>query len=158
MDLEHLQELQECLRDFIIENHPQADQESHETVDEDEDEDDYVEEEEDEYEEEEEEEEWKIDTYVSPEDAGELSPITVTSPDGSKVTLEFEDVDEHDNVDALLDDGTVILEGVSSVSFVDGSIRLYDGENLNDFKVRKLPKSWLKLFPKGTVVGFEREE
>ena len=158
MDVDHLQDLQERLRDFIIDDAPVTNQAPHsDEAEEDyeEDEDDY-EEEDEEYEEEE--DEWKIDTFVSPEAAGELSPITVTSPDGSKVSLEFEDVDENDNVDALLDDGTVILEGVTSVAYVDGMIRLYDGENFNDFKVRKFPKAWNKMFPKGTVVGFEREE
>lgn len=162
MDVDHLQDLQERLRDFIVDDSPVTEQEQDTDEEYEEEEDDYDDSEEEEEEEEEndvdDEDEWKIDTFVSPEEAGELSPITVTSPDGSKVTLEFEDVDEHDNVDALLDDGTVILEGVTSVAFLDGLIRLYDGENLNDFKVRKLPKSWTKLFPKGTVVGFEREE
>ena len=157
MDVDHLQDLQERLRDFIVDDAPVTEQEQ-DTDDEDEE----YEEEEDDYEDEEEgdeEEDLKIDTYIDCSSAGELPAVSVTSPDGSKMTLEFEDVDEPNNVDALLDDGTVIIEAVVAVRLENGVISLYDDEQRHDFKVtKKVPKSWSKLFPQSQIVGFEREE
>lgn len=154
MDVDHLQDLQERLRDFIVEDSPVTEKEQDTDADADEE----YEEEEDDYEEEEE-EDFKIDTYVDCSSAGELPSVNVTSPDGSKMTLEFEDVDEPNNVDALLDDGTVIIEAVVAVRLENGVISLYDDEQRHDFKVtKKVPKSWSKLFPQSQVVGFEREE
>lgn len=159
MDVDHLQDLQERLRDFIVDDAPLTDKEpDSEESEYDEEEDDDYEEEEDE-EEDEEVEDLKIDTYVDCSSAGELPAVNVTSPDGSKMTLEFEDVDEPDNVDALLDDGTVIIEAVVAVRIENGVISLYDDEQRHDFKAtKKLPKAWSKLFPQTQVVGFEREE
>ena len=157
MDVDHLQDLQERLRDFIVDDAPLTDKEpdSEESEYDDED-DDY---EEDEEEEEDDEEELKIDAYIDCSSAGELPAVSVTSPDGSKMTLEFEDVDEPDNVDALLDNGTVIIDAVVAVRIENGVISLYDDELRHDFKVtKKVPKSWSKLFPQSQVVGFEREE
>lgn len=153
MDVDHLQDLQERLRDFIVDDAPVTDQEP-----ESEDEEDDYEEEEDE-DEEYDEEDLKIDTYIDCSSAGQLPAVSVTSPDGTKMLLEFEDVDEPNNVDALLDDGTVIIEAVVAVCLENGVISLYDDEQRHDFKVtKKVPKSWTKLFPQAQVVGFEREE
>lgn len=151
MDVDHLQDLQERLRDFIVDDAPLTDKEP------DSEESEYDEEEDEE--EDDEEEDLKIDTYVDCSSAGELPAVNVTAPDGSKMTLEFEDVDEPDNVDALLDNGTVIIDAVVAVCIENGVISLYDDEQRHDFKVtKKVPKSWSKLFPQSQVVGFEREE
>lgn len=164
MDVEHLQDLQERLRDFIVDDAPVTDQgtDSEEEEEEEEyDEDDDYEDEQDESDEDEENEaeDVKIDTYVDCSSAGELPAVNVLSPDGSAMSLEFEDVDEPNNVDALLDNGTVIIEAVVAVSIENGVISLYDDEQRHDFKVvKKVPKSWNKLFPQSQVVGFEREE
>lgn len=158
MDVDHLQDLQERLRDFIVDDAPETEKESDSEESEyEEEEDDY--EEDDQEEEEEEEEELKIDTYIDCSSAGELPAVSVTSPTGSKMTLEFEDVDEPDNVDVLLDNGTVIIDAVVAVRIENGLISLYSDEERHDFKVtKKVPKSWSKLFPQSQVVGFEREE
>jgi len=159
MDVDHLQDLQERLRDFIVDDDPVSEKEpDSEESEYDEEEDDYEEDDQEE-EEDNEEEELKIDTYVDCSSAGELPSVSVISPDGSKMSLEFEDVDEPNNVDVLLDDGTVIIEAVVAVRLENGVISLYDDEQRHDFKVtKKVPKSWLKLFPNCQVVGFEREE
>ena len=155
MDVDHLQDLQERLCDFIINESPITEKESESEYEEEED--DYDDEEE--IDEDDNDEEFSVDMYVSCSSAGELPPLSVTSPDGAKVSLEFEDVDEPNNVDALLDDGTVIIEAVVGVRLENGIISLYDDEQRHDFKVtKKIPKSWSKLFPQTKVVGFEREE
>ena len=158
MDVDHLQDLQERLRDFIVDDAPLTDKEPDSSESEyDEEEDDYVEEVEEE--EDDKAEDLKIDTYVDCSSAGELPAVNVTSPDGSKMTLEFEDVDEPDNIDALLDNGTVIIDAVVAVRIENDTISLYDDEQRHDFKAtKKLPKAWSKLFPKTQMVGFEREE
>jgi len=112
----------------------------------------------DSYEEDETADDSSVELYVTPDLAGNLSPITVISPDGSKVSFEFEDIDEKDTVDALFDNGSVIIEGIKKVSVHEGSIHLHDGEDWHVFKTTKYPKTWKKVFPVGIVTGFCAEE
>jgi hypothetical protein len=99
-----------------------------------------------------------IHDHVSCQEAADLSPISVFSPNGSKMSLEFEDVGAGTTVDALLDDGTVIIDSISCITLTNQNIALYDGEEWHDFKLKKSPKSWTKVFPHGKTVGFDSGE
>lgn len=168
VDVEHLQSLQERLVDFVAfdheecqdcegSNHSDEDDTTDDVDEDEEDEEDEFEDEEEDLEEEEDDEE-PIDTYVSAKDAAELLPIKVLSPDGSTVTLEFEDVGDEDAVDALVDEGTVIIDSVVKVVIDEKCVSLNDGEGWHDFKVVKLSKSWKRVFPSGKIVGFSGGE
>ena len=146
------------LSDFLIEDESDStlpgvdhedltDDSSSEVYDEDEDED-----------EDEDKDEPQPEEFITGKDADELTPISVISPSGAKVSLEFEDVGEKDTVDALLDDGGIIIDSVSCVVLDRHEISLYDGESWHDFKVRKIPKQWSKTFKAGKITGFEAGE
>ena len=151
VDVEHLEDLQLRLSEFV------TDSEGHsEECDQEEDEDEEYDE--DDSDEEDESEESPIDLFVQPKNAADLSPMKVKTPDGSSVTLEFEDVSEDSTVDALVDEGNVIIEGILKVALTDSAASLYDGEEWHDFKIVKLPKSWKRVFPLGKVVGFSGGE
>jgi hypothetical protein len=100
----------------------------------------------------------EADSYVSTEAASDLSAVIVTAVDGSKIDLEFEDVGDAETVDALLDDGTVILDKISHVRVVNNEILLFDGEEWHPFKVKKFPKAWQKCFPHAATVAFRRDK
>lgn len=160
VDVEHLQSLQVRLQDFITSS---QEEECHDCEDQtDSDDHDYEEEDEedshDDEEEEEDVEEDPIDLFVSAKDAADLSPLNVVSPDGSTVSLEFEDVGEDDMVDALIDEGTVIVDSVVKVAIDEKHVSLYDGEEWHDFKIIKLSKTWRRLFPSGQIIGFAGDE
>lgn len=102
------------------------------------------------------------DECISPSSLGELPQLCVVSPAGDKIQLEFEDVDEEEHVDALLDEGTVIIDAVSHIH-VDSTgkgIRLYDGSEWHHFSITKYPKTWSKVLTPGTQysVGKSEEE
>lgn len=149
IDVDHLQSLQERLQDFITDSQEECQEASDTEEDYDDSDDDY-----DDEDEESEEEEDPINVFVAAKDAADLSPLSVVSPDGSTVSLEFEDVGEDDMVDALIDEGTVIVDSVVKVAIDEKSVSLYDGDEWHDFKVVKLSKSWKRFFPSGQVVGF----
>lgn len=154
VDANHLESLFERLQDFISDASKveAAEETSHHDDDE---EDDFEDEDEDE------EPEPEIEIQVACQAAADLSPMEVISPDGSKVTLEFEDVGDASTVDALIDDGNVIIDVISRVVLTNQNVSLYDGEEWHDFQLKKTPKSWRRIFPHGKVVGFtggEEEE
>ena len=153
IDVDHLQSLQERLQDFIAcEQTESSDTETEEDLDDEETNDC------DEDEDEDEDEESPIDFFVQPMNADSLDQMKVKTPDGSTVFLEFEDISEEKTVDALLDEGNVIIEGILKVAVTDNAVSLYDGEEWHDFKIVKLPKSWKKVFPLGKIVGFSKGE
>lgn len=146
------------LNDYLVESDGDSvchhsDAQTDQTID-----DDYEEDDEEEEDECEEEEEPQPEELVSSKDAADLPPIIVVSPSGSKVTLEFEDVGEEHTVDALLDDGGIIIDSVSCVVLGKEEISLYDGEGWHDFKVKKIPKQWSKFFTLGKTTGFDSGE
>lgn len=114
--------------------------------------------EEDDLEDEDEDESLEIEEYITAKLADALSPIFVISPVGSKVSLEFEDVGDADSVDALLDEGSIIIDHIDSILLSKDKISLYDGEEWHDFKTKKIPKQWTKAFSRGKVTGFKGEE
>jgi len=114
--------------------------------------------EEDDYSDDEDSEEYvNYDYFVTPEAAHGLKPIFVKSPTGDKVTLEFDITEDDQNkVDALIDDSTVIIEGITAVVCGEGKIALYDGESYHTFEIaKKLPKQWTSFFTQGSCVGFQ---
>jgi hypothetical protein len=161
-DAAHLEELQSRLRDFVLQesehddcgecSHDEDEQDEYDEDEDDEEEDD--EEEDLEEEEEEEEDEEPIELYVTPKVASDLSQVKVEAPDGSTVSLEFEDVGEPDVVDVLIDDGAVIIDGVIKVTVSKDCIAVHDGDQWHPFKVSKVPKMWKKTFPVDMIVGF----
>ena len=159
IDVDHLQSLQERLQDFITqaqedephdcETEEELDTEESDDYDEDEDEDDVgTSDEQDE----------QIEVFVTAKDVSDLSPLRVVSPDGSTVSLEFEDVGEDDMVDALIDEGAIIVDSVVKLVVDEKCVSLHDGEEWHDFKVVKLSKSWRRAFPMGKIVGFSAGE
>ena len=99
----------------------------------------------------------EITSFVSPADLAALPTITVISPTGSKVTLEFEDVNEELCVDALLDNGSVIIDSVESLRLTSDAVELYDGEEWHSFTSKKIPKKWLSLIDLDTVYGVKAD-
>lgn len=158
LDLQHLEDLQLRLSDFITHDNDNDSCSDHDCASDDEEVDDEEEYDEDSEEYEDDEDDKPVELYVTPERAASLSPIKVISPDGAEVSFEFEDIDEDDVVDALFDDGSVIIEDVFKLEVDEDSIRLHDGEEWHDFKVTKYPKSWKKVIPVGVVVGFSKDE
>lgn len=119
----------------------------------------YEDEDEEEHEDEpEEEDDEPVELFVDPAAVSELPPIDVTTPDGSTLSFEFEDIGESEIVDVLIDEGSVIIEDVFKVLTQPGAIQIHDGEEWHSFKIGKLPKPWRKMFPVGTIVGFHSEE
>jgi hypothetical protein len=160
-DAAHLEELQSRLRDFVLQESEHDDcgecshdEDEQDEYDEDEDDEEEDDEEEDLDDEEEEEDEEPIELYVTPKVASDLSQVKVESPDGSTVSLEFEDVGEPDVVDVLIDDGAVIIDGVIKVTVSKDCIAVHDGDQWHPFKVSKVPKMWKKTFPVDMIVGF----
>ena len=151
VDVEHLEDLFGRLQDYVSATETVSQPTDRGDVDSEGDED---EDEDEEEEEEEEEDEPVVEQFVTCQSAADLSPVSVFAPDGSKVTLEFEDVGESNSVDALLDDGGVIIDSVTCVVLTNQNIALYDGEEWHDYKIKKSPKSWNRVFPHGRIVGF----
>lgn len=147
VDVNHLEDLFERLQEYVTVNSSGSSEEPEEIEDDCCDSDDQEQEQE-------EDEEPEAELHVTCQSASELSPVEVTSPDGSKVTLEFEDVGEDATVDALVDDGNVIIDAISCVVLTNQNISLYDGEEWHDFQIKKAPKTWKRVFPHGKIVGF----
>ena len=82
-----------------------------------------------------------------------LPAIAVVSPTGSKVDLEFEDIGDENSVDALLDEGSTIIDSVTHVKLNKDSVELYDSTEWHKFAFKKSPKSWLKQLSVGIVYG-----
>lgn len=157
VDGEHLADIYDRLHDFLSsEENTHCHEDTSQREDE-EYEEDYEEEEDDELDEEDEEES-SVEIFVTPAHVSDLAPIKVTSPDGSVLSFEFEDVDADDVVDVLIDDGSVIIEDVFKVIVEADVLRLHDGDQWHDFKLGKLPKAWKKTFPLNKVVGFHSGE
>jgi len=108
------------------------------------------------------EEQEEITSFITAEELAKLSSALVLSPTGDKISLEFEDVGEEDSVDVLLDNGSVIIDNVSSLRIIVNPtatvIDFHDGEEWHDFSVKKLPKSWLKVIKSNTVYGVGRDK
>jgi hypothetical protein len=115
------------------------------------------EEEEQEEEQEEEEEEEKVhhDASVSPEKLQDLTVANVTSPTGEKVSLQFEDVDRDNAIDVLVDEGSMIIENVSSIILKKKTVEFHDGEEWHVFTYKKIPSSWKKTFDIDSVYGVD---
>ena len=158
IDVDHLQSLQERLQDFITQEQESErhDCETEEELD-DEETDDYDDEDEDDVDTADEQDE-QIEVFVTAKDVSDLSPLKVVSLDGSTVSLEFEDVGEDDMVDALIDEGAIIVDSVVKLVVDEKCVSLHDGEEWHDFKVVKLSKSWRRAFPMGKIVGFSAGE
>jgi hypothetical protein len=109
-----------------------------------------------------EEEQEEITSFITAEELANLSSALVLSPAGGKISLEFEDVGEEDSVDVLLDNGSVIIDNVSSLRITvtpsTTVVDFHDGEEWHDFNVKKLPKSWLKVIKVNTVYGVGRDK
>jgi hypothetical protein len=158
-DAEHLEVLQTRLREYVLGREESDEHEECAECTHDEDEEDFDDEEEEEEEEEEDDDQNEpVELYISPSAASNLSPAKVVAPDGSTVSLEFEDVGEESTVDILVDDGAVILDGISKIMLKKEWVSVYDGEQWHPFKVVKLPKMWKKTFPSDMVVGFHGED
>jgi len=99
------------------------------------------------------------DEFVTPGELNDLPSVLVTSPSGDKITLEFEDIDEPDLVDLLLDEGGVIIESITRIKLNGKSIEFFNGEEWHVFLLeKKLPKTWKKLMSEGTVYGVAVQE
>lgn len=81
----------------------------------------------------------------------DLPAISVTSPAGDEVTLEFEDVGDTESIDVLIDEGSVILDGVVRVRVSKHELELFTDDERHVFEVKRLPKSWSKALKSGVV-------
>jgi len=105
---------------------------------------------------EDEEESVQVDDYVPVSVLEDLSSASVTSPAGDEMTLEFEKSPTNSSsVDALLDNGTVIIEGISVVKLTEKSIELHDGSEWHVFGCKRVPKQWRKTFEPSVSYGIE---
>jgi len=145
--LDRVADLLSSLENFLLSSSEDDSSEEDTDAEEDEDED------EEDSESEEEDEDIEHDAVLASDELQGLPVANVTSPAGDKVTLQFEDVDSNGAVDALLDDGSVIISDVSSIVVKQKTIELHDGEEWHVFTFRKLPRAWLKTFELDTVYG-----
>jgi hypothetical protein len=88
----------------------------------------------------------------------DLPVLNVTSPTGEKVSFEFEDVGAEDSIDVLIDDATIIIDGIQRVKVTAGQIELFDSSERHVFGIKKLPKTWAKVFKTDVVYGISLEE
>lgn len=86
------------------------------------------------------------DATLSISNVSSLPSLNVTTPDGSKATLEFEDVGEDSCVDALIDGGDVIVDHIVRVRASKATIDLFDGEEWHSYGYKRLPKQWASVF------------
>lgn len=104
-------------------------------------------------------EEPEADDFLTTELLNDLSSVLVTSPTGSKITLEFEDVDEGDRVDVLLDEGSVIIQSITRLKVSGKTIEVFDGQEWHAFLMeKKFPKSWSKKIKNDVMYGFKNSE
>ena len=163
---EMLDALTEALLGVTDEEETSEDEEEEDEEAGDEDSDDVEDTDEEESDDDDEEEEEDTEEVEEPEAADHVCPavlaglasLSVVSPTGTKVTLEFEDVGEDTSIDALLDEGSVIIDGVTHLMLESDSktVRLYDGNEWHLFGVKKLPKAWSKVLKPGIQYGLER--
>jgi hypothetical protein len=157
-NFENLETLQETLKSFILDENVDDLQEEGDLKVASDDEDGEEEDEEDEVGDESSPPEFE--DYLLPSVVADLPPITVVSPTGAKITLEFEDVEEMSSVDALLDGGSIIIDTVTAVK-VDGDtqVSLWDGGEWHSFKpAKKLPRAWHGVFESGVTYGLDATE
>ena len=101
----------------------------------------------------------EVDVFLTTALLNDLDAVVVTSHTGSKITLEFEDIDEDDVVDVLLDEGSVIIESAVRLKISGKAIEIFDGEEWHAFLVeKKLPKSWRKNIKNDVMYGFKKVE
>lgn len=98
-------------------------------------------------------EEPESEDTVDPDTLAGLPSITVKSPTGSKVDLEFEDVGDESSVDVLLDEGSMIIDSVTHVKLTEKTVELYDGSEWHVFDYKKPPKTWSKTLKANVVYG-----
>lgn len=93
----------------------------------------------------------EVDDVLSASALEDLVSAEVISPDGQVIDLEFEKDETGETViDALLDEGTVVIENIEIVKIVDNTISLFDGGEWHDFKfVKRVPKSWSRIIKPG---------
>ena len=100
----------------------------------------------------------EVDEHLTPASLSDLPALNVTSPTGEKVTFEFEDVGSEDSIDVLVDDATLIIDGIQRVKVTSGQIELFDSSERHVFGIKKLPKTWSKVFKTDVVYGISLEE
>lgn len=142
-DIADLEDFLDRLDQFLL---------SSEEPQEDEDEEEVEEVEEEEYTDEENPE---ADSTLTITSLGELPSLKVTAPDGSKVSLEFEDVGESESIDALLDGGDVIVDSVTHIRVTNSTIDLFDGEEWHSYGYKRLTKQWSDTFTVDNVYDIE---
>lgn len=153
---ESLQSLLHRLDDFLLSTHKEkeslndSESENEEEVDEE------VDEEEDEVDEEED-ECIKIDELVSPVTLHNLPPLQFNH-EGESLHLEFEDVDNEDSVDLLVDDDFEFA--VVALKLENGQLHLFtsleNDQESHSYTFIKLPKKWSKTFEFGKIYGVEK--
>ena len=139
-----LEELMEALADFLLsQDEPEEDHD--ETSDEDDDQEEDESDDEESDDEEDDEDDLQHDLLLTTDALCKLQPASVTSPAGEKVTLQFEDVEVEGAVDALVDDGSLIIADVSSLKVTKKTVELHDGSEWHVFTYKRLPKGWSVL-------------
>ena len=102
----------------------------------------------------------EVDDALSASVLEDLVSVEVISPDGQVIDLEFERDESGESVlDAILDEGTIIIENIEIVKIVDNTISLFDGGEWHDFKfVKRVPKLWSRIIKPGLTYEVKETE
>ena len=154
---DRLQDLLNSLSEYVLGDsvETQADDHDHDALGDESDDVDQSDEDEDEDEDEPSDDEAspEAEDIVKASALASLPSITVVSPAGSKVSLEFEDIGDENSVDALLDEGSMIIDSVTHVKLNRDSVELYDSAEWHSFSFKKPSKAWCKQLNTGVVYG-----
>lgn len=153
---DRLQDLLNSLSEYVLGDsvETQADDHDHDALDDESDDvDQSCDDEDDEDSDDEEEDVPEVEDIVKASALAALPAVTVVSPTGSKVSLEFEDIGDENSVDALLDEGSMIIDSVTHIKLNSDSIELYDSAEWHKFTFKKASKAWGKQLNLGVVYG-----
>lgn len=105
----------------------------------------------------------EADAVILPDVLPELPAVSVKTPSGEYMSLEFEP--NIDTINATFNDDEVVLEDVLAVKVLHDDdaceIQLHAGDEWHVFPVKKLPKIWKSTFNSGdiyAVISKEEEE
>ena len=152
---DRLQDLLNSLSEYVLgdSTETEADDHDHDVLGDESDDVDQSDEDEDEDESSDDEASPEAEDIVKASALASLPSITVVSPAGSKVSLEFEDIGDENSVDALLDEGSMIIDSVTHVKLNRDSVELYDSAEWHSFSFKKPSKAWCKQLNTGVVYG-----
>lgn len=79
----------------------------------------------------------------------DLQKVHVSLPNGEKVSLEFEDIDDYNAITVLENEGENIVEGIKHIRITDKEIEVYSDDECCKYTYKNIPKSWRKVLEVG---------